>query len=242
MILLIGTGHVFDLSSALLRIFDDKQPDVMCVELDKQRYEAVMKKLSNPEEYKAEVKQLPFLYRLLSKFQNNLASEYGVTAGDEMLLSINYAQAHQIPVKFIDMNAQHLFSKMLKSMSFSEKLKLLLTGLGGFFVSKQRVEKELTRFEKDFDAYIEQIGEKLPTIKRVLIDERNEYMTQQLVEINTHYNKVLALVGDGHIVGISQLLTSKDVTFETIRLRELRNQKPHESDATTASFTTEYGL
>ena len=67
-------------------------------------------------------------------------------------------------------------------------------------------------------------------------------MTQQLVELNTHYNKVLALVGDGHIVGISQLLTSKDVTFETIRLRELRNQKPHESDATTASFTTEYGL
>jgi pheromone shutdown protein TraB len=140
------------------------------------------------------------------------------------------------------MNAQQLFSKMLKSMSVSEKLKLLLTGLGGFFVSKQRVEKELARFEKDFDAYIEQIGEKLPTIKRVLIDERNEYMTQQLVEINTHYNKVVALVGDGHIVGISQLLTSKDVTFETIRLQELRNQKPYESDSTTASFTTEYGF
>jgi pheromone shutdown protein TraB len=34
MITLIGTGHVFDLSSALTEIFDEKLPEVICVELE----------------------------------------------------------------------------------------------------------------------------------------------------------------------------------------------------------------
>ena len=240
MILLIGTGHVFDLSSALLKIFDEKNPDVVCVELDKQRYNALMMKRSNPERYKSAGKQVPFVYRLLARFQEGMASEYGVAAGDEMLTAINYAQGRQLPVAFIDMNAQYLFSKMLRSMPLSEKLKLLLTGFGGFFVSKKRVEKELRRFEKDFDSYIEQIGEKFPTIKRVLIDERDIYMAQRLSEINEQYENVIALVGDGHVPGVSELLTSKDIEFETIRLSELRSRKTSGSDSATASFTTEY--
>lgn len=240
MIVLIGTGHVFDLSSALLRIFDEKKPDAVCVELDKQRYNALMMKLSDPEKYKAAGKDFPVVYKLLARFQDSMASEYGVTAGDEMLTAINYAQSRQLPVMFIDMNAQYLFSKMLRSMSLSEKLKLLLTGFGGFFISKKHVEKELSKFEKDFDKYIEQIGEKFPTIKRVLIDERNAYMVQQLSKVNEEYENVVALVGDGHIPGISELLTSKDVKFETIRLSQLRSQKTSKSDSTTMSFTIEY--
>ena len=35
---------------------------------------------------------------------------------------------------------------------------------------------------------------------------------------------------------------SKDIEFETIRLQDLRNQKPISSDSSTASFTTEYKL
>ena len=58
MITLIGTGHVFNLSQALLNIFDEKQPDVFCIELDKQRYQALLLKQSNPEAYKEQEKNL----------------------------------------------------------------------------------------------------------------------------------------------------------------------------------------
>ena len=71
MITLIGTGHVFDLSSALTSVFDDKQPDVICVELDKQRYNAIVMKRSNPKSYEQSRKNLPFVYRLLARFQDN---------------------------------------------------------------------------------------------------------------------------------------------------------------------------
>lgn len=240
MITLIGTGHVFNLSQALLNIFDEKQPEIVCVELDKQRYNALMMKQSDPESYKSLQKNVPLLYKLLSRFQESMANEYGVTAGQEMLTTINYAQSHQLPIAFIDMNAQRLFSRMLKSMSLKEKLKLMFSGVGGIFISKKRVEKELEKFEDNFDKYIEEIGEKFPTVKRVLIDERNYYMVQQLSAANGQYKKIVAVMGDGHIPGISELLTKKELEFETIRLSDLRSQKISETDSSSASFSMEY--
>lgn len=240
MITLIGTGHVFNLNQPLLNIFDEKQPNIICVELDKQRYNALMLKQSDPEAYKKMEKNVPALYKLLARFQEGMAKEYGVTAGAEMLTSINYAHSHQLPIAFIDMNAQRLFSRMLKTMKFSEKIKLMLTGFGGLFVSKKRVEKELKNIEDDFDKYVEQIGKKFPTIKRVLIDERNLYMVQQLIAASEQHENVVAIVGDGHIPGITRLLEKKEIDFETIRLSELRGQTPDSSDSSTASFSLEY--
>jgi len=240
MITLIGTGHVFNLSQALLSIFDEKQPDIMCVELDKQRFNALMMKKNDPEGYKNAQKNLPIIYKLLSRFQEGMANEYGVTAGDEMITTINYAQSHQLPVAFIDMNAQRLFSRMLKAMTLREKFRLMFSGFGGLFVSKKRVEKEMEKLEGNLENYIEEIGKKFPTIKRVLIDERNEYMAQQLKMATEKHEKIIAVMGDGHIPGMSDLLTKKELEFETIRLSELRNQKPKDSDPSQASFSLEY--
>ncbi len=240
MITLIGTGHVFNLNHALLDIFEEKQPELLCVELDKQRYNSLMLKLSDPEGYKKSERNVPIIYKLLARFQEGMANEYGVTAGAEMLTTIDFAKNHQLPLAFIDMNAQNLFKKMLKKMTLREKFKLMFSGLGGLFVYKKHVEKELKKIDKDFDKYIEQIGEKFPTIKRVLIDERDKFMVQNLTTANEQYGKIIAVVGDGHIPGLSKLLDKKEIEYETIRLSELRNQKPVERDSSTASFSMEY--
>ena len=240
MIILIGTGHVFNLSQGLLNIFDEKQPEILCVELDKQRYDALMIKQSNPDEYKDMRRNVPIIYKLLSRFQDGMAKEYGVVAGEEMLTTINYAKSHQLPVAFIDMNAQRLFSRMLKSMSFSERIKLLFSGFAGFFINKKRVEKEIGKIEKNFDKYLDEIGNKFPTIKRVLIDERNQYMAKQLEKANEKYERIVAVVGDGHIPGLSEILTKKEINFDTIRLNEIRNQDLSKSDSATASFGFDY--
>lgn len=242
MITLIGTGHIFNLSQVLLKIFEEKQPDILCVELDEQRYNALMFKQNDPEKYKEYSRNLPFLYKILARFQENMAAEYGVQPGEEMITTINYAQSHQLPLAFIDMNAQYLFIRMLKSMGFHEKIRMLFSGLASFFVSKKRVEKELRKLEDDFDKYIDEISEKFPTVKRVLVDERNQYMVQQLIGLNEQYKKIVAVVGDGHIPGISTLLNEKNVEFESIRLSELRKHGDIVSDASTASFSIEHRI
>ena len=239
MITLIGTGHVFNISEPLLNIFQKNQPEIICVELDKQRYNALMLKKNNPEAYSKMERNVPIIYKILSRFQDGMAKQYGVTAGEEMVTAINYAQTHQLPVAFIDMNAQSLFTRMLKQMTFREKLRLMFSGFAGFFVSKKKVEKELDKIQGKFDKYMDEIGKKFPTIKRVLIDERNNFMVQQLKTASEQYEKVVAVMGDGHIPGISKLLAAKNFEFETVRLSEIRNKKSIDNNA-QASFSLNY--
>lgn len=240
MITLIGTGHIFDLSTALQTIFDEKQPELICVELDTQRYQALLIKQSNPDAYHQGGQNLPLIYRLLGRFQESMASEYGVIAGAEMLTAVMYAQSHNIPLEFIDMNAQEIFSNMWKSMPAYEKLKLFLSGLfGGLFVSKKVVEQELQNIQDNLDMYLEEIGKKFPTIKRTLIDERNQYMTTKLLQLQQQYTTIVVCVGDGHIPGMIQLLQQKNLAVDIIRLRQLRdmNTKPTHTDSAHFSVT-----
>ena len=197
-------------------------------------------KHASPESYKNDKKNVPIIYKLLARFQDSMAKEYGVNAGDEMLTAIKYAQSHQIPLKLIDMNAQNLFTKMLRSMSISEKFRFLLSGFGGIFVSKRRVENELKKIEGEFDTYIEQIGSSFPTIKRTLIDERNAYMAKKLTQLTENHQNIVACIGDGHIPGISKLLSSDNIEYDTIRLSKLRERKTDEFGTASAHFTTEY--
>ena len=240
MITLIGTGHVFDLSVPILRIFDEKQPDVIGVELDQQRYNALILRNTDPTAYQNAKKDIPVIYKMLASFQESMAEQYGVNAGDEMLTAITYAQSHQLPVAFIDTNAQTLFIHMWKTMPFTEKFKLLVSGLAGFFISKKRVEQELKAYQQNFDTYLEEIGKKFPTIKRTLIDERNQTMVLNLLKLHEQHQKIIACVGDGHVPGISKLLTEKQIPFETIRLQQLQNTKIPETDGSTAHFSIDY--
>ena len=240
MITLIGTGHVFNLSAAILSIFEEKEPEIIGVELDPQRYQAILLRNTDPTTYHTAKKDLPIIYRMLAQFQENMAEQFGVNAGDEMVTAIQYAQSHQLPVAFIDTNAQQLFTQMWKTMPFFEKMKLLISSVTGFFVSKKRIEKELKNYQQNFDSYIQEIGKKFPTIKRTLIDERNEHMVLKLVALHEKHQKIIACVGDGHVPGISALLQEKQIPFETIRLVDLQNRKKQESDGSSAHFSINY--
>jgi pheromone shutdown protein TraB len=240
MITLIGTGHIFNLSPQLTATLDDIQPDLICVELDQQRYHALLLKQTQPETYKQKQQQAPFIYKLLARFQENMAEQYGVQAGQEMLTAIHYAQTHQLPLELIDMNAQHLFQTMWYTMPLTEKLKLFLSGFTGLFVSKKHVEEELETYQNDYQNYLEEIGKRFPTIKKTLIDKRNAYMAQRLVTLHQNHHQIIACIGDGHIPGISNLLNRKDQEYQTIRLKELRQHQSTSSDPTLGHFSINY--
>jgi pheromone shutdown-related protein TraB len=240
MITLIGTGHVFNLSAALLSIFDQKQPDMICVELDNQRYQALIIKQTDPERFEQHQKNLPFMYRLLSRFQDDMASQYGVIPGSEMLTAISYAQSHQLPMEFIDMNGQQIFNQMWRTMPLIERLRLFLSGFAGFFISKKTVEKEMQQMQQNFDQYLEEIGKKFPTITRTLIDERNTYMANRLLQLHEQYTNIIACVGDGHVPGLSRLIKEKNIETHIIRLQELRAFEQKNTDTTSASFSIDY--
>ena len=89
------------------------------------------------------------------------------------------------------------------------------------FIRKERVEKELKNFEKNYDHYMDMFGNEFPTVKHVLIDERDIHMANAIKKLNEKYDNIAAVVGDGHIVGMEKQLKKYDVNI--IRLNELRN-------------------
>ncbi|MDI6887299.1 MAG: TraB domain-containing protein [Candidatus Thermoplasmatota archaeon] len=227
MLTLIGVAHVFDLAQQIERLILDKSPNVVGVELDKTRYLALKQKLPRTE--------LSLPYKLLALFQQKVAAKYGTKVGQEMLIGVETARKLNIDVAFIDMEGVQIFAKLWKSMRFDEKLKFLLGGFFGLFIRKERIERELAKFEASYDQYMELFGNEFPTVKRVLIDERDQWMANRIRKLCEKYANVLAIVGDGHIEGLKKLLS--ELEPEVVRLSGLRKIPLGKTSEVRVSYT-----
>jgi len=225
MIVLVGTGHVFDLSSKIVQLIEEKSPNLVCVELDEKRYGAII----SPDK---DSRNIPIMYRILSKFQQRVAEWYGTRVGEEMITAIEVAKRKGIDVEFIDMDAEEIFRKFWKNMSLREKLKIIFSGIFGLVGRRSTIEREINKFKDRVDEVIEEIGRNFPSIKKVLIDERNEHMARRLEELSKEYDRIIAFIGDGHVPGIEKHLRSRNIEVEVVRLRDLQ-------DNTNISFTVE---
>ncbi|MDD1769021.1 MAG: TraB domain-containing protein [Methanomassiliicoccales archaeon] len=211
MIVLVGVGHVFNISDQVRGLIVKHMPRAVCIELDPGRYEALL----NP----GKERKVPVTYRLLAQFQKRMAREFGVEAGSEMVSAAKAAREIGADVLLIDADASALFLQLWREMSAKERMYLMFSAITGFFISRSRVEKELEKFEENEERYLQEIGEQFPTLKKVLIDDRNKIMATRIESASQRYDNVLAVVGDGHIEGISRLLAGSEV--QVYRLREL---------------------
>lgn len=212
MITIVGVGHVFAISEGVKDLIRSRRPEVVCLELDPGRYRALV--------HKEESRAVPIQYRLLGYFQKRMATKFGTEVGDEMLAAVDAAREVGAKVALIDMDAVMVFSRLWKRMSFKEKLHLIGGAFVGLFASKERVEKELGKYEESSDQYMELLGEGFPSIKEVLIDDRNRFMANRLSELASQHARIVAVVGDGHVSGIVSGLSGSEV--ETVRLKDLR--------------------
>ncbi len=230
MITLIGVAHVFDISRSLENVIIERNPSVVCVELDPARYQALYSKDRGRDS--------SFIYRRLAGIQENIAKKYGTQVGSEMLCAIETAKILNAKLAFIDMEASRIVTSFWSSMTRKERLKFIFAVFGSIFIRKKRIEKELKRFEENEEYYLESFGKEFPTAKRVLIDDRNLYMAESIKKISKEHENVVAVVGDGHIEGISRLLSSHDV--EIIRLSQLRKKETEKVDEVNFSFDISY--
>jgi len=214
MIIILGVGHVFDIASQVRAIIEQEHPDAVCVELDPARYQALL----NP----GGRSNARFTYRLLASMQKRLAHQYGGEGGSEMLAATKAAQEIHAEVLLIDADANLLFRRLYSEMPMKEKLKLSMSAVASLFISRRRMEKELDQFQGNEDVYLAEMGEQFPTLKRVLLDERNELMAKRIDQAAAVYPNVLAVVGDGHVEGIIHLLDRDDI--KVYRLRDIRGQ------------------
>ncbi len=228
MITLIGVGHVFAIANNVKEIIRSRSPDVVCLELDAARYHALSEK--------RQAGSVPLQYRLLAYLQRRMAMKFGTEVGDEMMAAVDAAGEVGAKIALIDMDASRVFTLLWKKMSSRERLNLFAGALVGLFVSKETVEKEMKKYEEHEDEYIATLGAGLPTVKEVLIDDRNKFMAERLSSLAAQHPRIVAVVGDGHIPGLLEQLRPTEV--ETIRLKDLRKgaERKDESSEYSASF------
>ncbi|MEE9592093.1 MAG: TraB/GumN family protein [Thermoplasmata archaeon] len=212
MITLLGVSHVHGLGPRIDLEMERRRPDLIALELDPGRLQALR--------YPHRVRQTPGVYGLLAAFQRRIAGEYGADVGEEMLAAYTAGNRLGIPVALIDLDSRRIRRELWTSLRPWELLKLLFSALGSLFVGREQIEQELHRYQEDYAGFMEALARDYPAVKEVLVDRRNSHMAEELKRLQGAYERVVAVVGDGHVLGLSSLLEGEDL--EVVRLWELR--------------------
>ncbi|MFA5931558.1 MAG: TraB/GumN family protein [archaeon] len=218
-IILVGTAHISKESISLVeKTIEEETPDVIGVELDKDRLYQLASGKKWQETNLVEIIQTgkTYLFLLnvfLSNMQRQLGNNVGVQPGAEMMIALKKAQEKQVPIQLLDRDVRITLKRAFNEMSFTEKVKLGGALIGGFFGvgEKVTVEKiEELKKEDLINNLMKELGKQFPSIKKVLVDERDTYIAEMIK--HSPGKKIVAVVGAGHIEGIVEYLKKEKNT------------------------------
>ena len=231
---LVGTAHVSKLS---VEMVEEKigtgDYDCIAVELCAPRLENITnqawwKNLDIYQVFKKKKAGLLLINLALTAYQKRLAERIGVEAGKEMIRAVELAREKGIRLEVIDRNISTTLHRLVTEVSFWQKFKIVGGLIAGVFVGEEISEEQVEDLKRGdmLHAVVSEFGEELPEIKRVLIDERDEYMVGRLSQISEDFHapkKILALVGAGHLIGMMPNLKSPP---DAAHLEELDRKPP----------------
>jgi pheromone shutdown-related protein TraB len=207
-ITMVGTAHVSRSSVDEVRdVIRETKPDAVAVELCQARYDVI----KNPRAWQEKdifkvikEKKTSFLMAnlVMASFQRRIGEKLGVRPGDEMRAAIEEAEANGIEVVLVDRNVQVTLARVWRGLGFWEKMKLLYSSLASIFEVNELEEKDIEKLKETdmLTTAVEEMSQHAPTIKEVLIDERDAYMARKIADIQG--KKVVAVIGAGHMKGI----------------------------------------
>lgn len=209
-IFLVGTAHVSQESVDLVKqVIATEKPDCVCVELDDKRYKALSgRKRWESLDLKEIIrkKQLSTLLvnLVLSSYQKKLGMQLGVMPGSELLEATRVAEEYSIPVSLCDRDVRVTLRRAWHETSFLKKGYLLATLLVSLFDKTEITEEKLEQLKKKdvLSELMSELGEAMPELKRVLIDERDVYLAEKIKMSGG--SKLVAVVGAGHVEGIKK--------------------------------------
>jgi pheromone shutdown-related protein TraB len=208
---IVGTAHVSKKSVEEVRAaMEEFHPDVVAVELDPARY-AVLKQQEEQPAIADILKSHQFTELLvqwtLVHLQRRIGMEVGVEPGAEMKAAIQEAESRNLPLSLVDRDIRITLNRFWHSLSLVEKLKMgyaLAASLVSIGTEEIDIE-ELTRQDMVTLA-LQEFRKFSPRGAQTLIDERDAYLAYQLMALTGRHERVLAVVGAGHVPGIRRFL------------------------------------
>ncbi|HSR66575.1 MAG TPA: TraB/GumN family protein [Acidobacteriota bacterium] len=228
-LILVGTAHVSRESADLVRrVIEREEPDAVCVELDVQRYKALTQERRWESLDLREIirnKQLSALIvnLMLFSYQKRLGMKLGVMPGTELLEAVKAAEQQDIPVHLCDRDVKVTLRRAWRCTPLHKKFMLLASILASLFDDRDISEEQLQEILKGdvISELMKELGEAMPSLKTVLIDERDTYLAQRIKE--TEGRRIACVVGAGHLKGIRRLLESGAPSYD---LKEINTIPP----------------
>lgn len=241
-IILIGTAHISQesIDDAVNSIKNEK-PDCVAIELDEQRFES----MKNPEAWRnldivkvlKEGRGFVLMANLvLSSFQKRMGADVGVKPGDEMKAAIVVAEEENIPTAMVDRPIQVTLRRAWAKNSFWGKCKLLAVLFSSAFEKEEISPEQIEQLKNsnEMDSMMGELAEYLPTVKSVLIDERDQYLATSIWNLTG--NKIVAVLGAGHLPGVEKHLQALASGEEKADLSEISTVPPKKIGSKLASW------
>lgn len=218
---IVGTAHVSKQSVDDVRaVIDRVKPDVVCVELDKVRHEALTKDSAfrDLDVFKV-VREGRTLYLLahlaLASYQRRIGASLGVKPGAELLAAVKVAEERGIPVELIDRDINITLKRTWKNLGLWKRSMLLSSLIVGFEEDDDEDEEdeavtaktvEDLKEPKALSEMLQELGRAVPQIKKPLIDERDEYLSAKAIAASDGGKRktVVAVVGAAHVPGMKE--------------------------------------
>ncbi len=224
-LVLIGSSHIAKQSLEEVKAaITAEKPAIIAVELDRKRFYALTSeekpaRLGIGAAFRLGI--TTYLFASLGAWaQKQLGGLVGVEPGAEMTAALKIAKKQHIKVALIDQDIETTFKRLSKALTKKEKwnfTKDLLKAILPFKTKEtKKLEKELmfdlskVPEKQLINKMVKLMKEKYPSIYKVLIDERNKVMADNLIKImkDNPDKKIVAVVGAGHEEGLVKLLTS----------------------------------
>ena len=208
-ILLIGTAHISQSSvDEVNHVIEQEKPDTVCIELCSSRYQAMMDKdqWKNMDIFKVVREGKSFLLfanLIMTAFQKRLGSQLGVKPGAEMLAAAQASERVNAELVLADRDVKITLQRTWRGMPFWGRMKVMSQLLASLFIREEISKEEIEKL-KESDALseaMEMLADQSPEMKRILIDERDQFMAEKIRQ--SPGKRIVAVVGAGHVKGLT---------------------------------------
>ena len=209
-ITLLGTAHVSLRSAELVtRVIHEQKPDTVCIELCPSRYQSLTEKdrWQNMDLFKVIKEKKAFVLLsnlLLTSFQKRIGEKLGVKPGEEMIRAIDAAKAVGADIHLADRDIRTPLSRVWRATGLWSKVKLMVNIVfsAAHLDTIEQEDVERMKNQDILETLLHELGQFLPALRDILIDERDQYLTHKVR--TAPGRRIVAVVGAGHVPGMKR--------------------------------------
>ena len=229
---LLGTAHVSRASvEAVVAEIEHHDWDTVAVELCASRYRSFNdpNALQHLDLYQViKTGKAPMVTAMLAMgaFQQRIAEQFGIEPGAEMRAAIEGANENGVDLELIDREVGTTLKRIYSNVPWWRRFYLFSGLIASVVVNEEIDEEEIEKLKEGdiLETTFAQFSESAAEVYQPLIDERDLFMAANLQKVAIEGDKkILAIVGAGHLKGLSNYLSEglPDPDAELARLNEV---------------------